>query len=339
MDKLRMIKKSLPLMLLACFLFISMIGCEAQSEKNNAPAYNTHEASSEVLPEQDSAVPEKAPTAGNFTVHYNPATECIQQTFEDGVVVNLSSTLDLGTNPRWATYYNNRIWYVDDIFLYSCQLDGTDIVEHYLPIRLSLGCSSCAIMNDYFYFVGESQIESEDLTLYRVPFSVLVNSLSEAVPSASEERSFCRPFDIGLVESVLEKSDLREYSIFGLAVFQNRLYFDEGWTVTGSYGTTALHAFSWVNQYGEYGTIFDTPLESVGYSKFLDIEYRTDDVLYFEVSPSWPTEGMDRLYLAVLSQDNVSFIGLDDIEGSNYTDKFMNLLLTYEPDADLNALS
>ncbi len=56
MDKLRMIKKSLPLVLVACILFISMIGCEAQSEKNNASADDAHEISSEVLPEQDSVV-------------------------------------------------------------------------------------------------------------------------------------------------------------------------------------------------------------------------------------------------------------------------------------------
>ena len=33
MNKIRMIKKSLPLVLIACFLFISMTGCSAQSEK------------------------------------------------------------------------------------------------------------------------------------------------------------------------------------------------------------------------------------------------------------------------------------------------------------------
>ena len=69
-------------MLIACFLFISMKGCSAQSEKNNASAYNTHETSSEVSPEQDSVVTKEENTAGNFTVHYNPATECVLQTFE-----------------------------------------------------------------------------------------------------------------------------------------------------------------------------------------------------------------------------------------------------------------
>lgn len=61
-----------------------MTGCSAQSEKNNASAYNTHETSSEVSPE-------KAPTAGNFTVHYNPATECVRS-FDMLVIMNLSTS-------------------------------------------------------------------------------------------------------------------------------------------------------------------------------------------------------------------------------------------------------
>ena len=73
-----------------------MTGCSAQSEKNNASAYNTHETSSEVSPE-------KAPTAGNFTVHYNPTTECVLQTFEDGTVVDLTELFD--PDVIWATYY------------------------------------------------------------------------------------------------------------------------------------------------------------------------------------------------------------------------------------------
>ena len=81
-------------MLIACFLFISMTGCSAQSEKNNASAYNTHETSSEVLPEQDSVVTKEENTAGDFTVHYNPETECVLQTFEDGTVVDLTELFD-----------------------------------------------------------------------------------------------------------------------------------------------------------------------------------------------------------------------------------------------------
>lgn len=81
-------------MLIACFLFISMTGCSAQSEKNNASAYNTHETSSEVSPEQDSVVTKEENTAGDFTVHYNPETECVLQTFENGTVVDLTELFD-----------------------------------------------------------------------------------------------------------------------------------------------------------------------------------------------------------------------------------------------------
>ena len=42
--------------------------------------------------------------------------------------------------------------------------------------------------------------------------------------------------------------------------------------------------------------------------------------------------------MGILAGDKVEFVGLDDVEGSNYTDIFMNLLLTYEPDAELDAL-
>ena len=59
---------------------------------------------------------EEENTAGDFTVHYNPETKCVLQTFEDGTVVDLTELFD--PDVIWATYYEGRIWYsVGSIYL------------------------------------------------------------------------------------------------------------------------------------------------------------------------------------------------------------------------------
>ena len=75
-------------------------------------------------------------TAGDVTVHYNPETECVLQTFEDGTVVDLTELFD--PDVIWATYYEGRIWYsVGSIYsINSCLIDGTDGIRH--PINYDL---------------------------------------------------------------------------------------------------------------------------------------------------------------------------------------------------------
>ncbi|MDY3729859.1 MAG: hypothetical protein SO005_05540 [Candidatus Choladocola sp.] len=76
----------------------------------------------------------------------------------------------------------------------------------------------------------------------------------------------------------------------------------------------------------------------IGYEKYEEIEYVTENALYFLAEMPWAIEGESMISMGILAGDKVEFVGLDDVEGSNYTDKFMNLLLTYEPDAELDAL-
>ena len=76
----------------------------------------------------------------------------------------------------------------------------------------------------------------------------------------------------------------------------------------------------------------------IGYEKYEEIEYVPENALYFLAEMPWAIEGESMISMGVLARDKVECVSLDDVEGSNYTDKFMNLLLTYEPDAELHAL-
>ena len=328
-------------MLIACFLFISMTGCSAQSEKNNASAYNTHETSSEVSPEQDSVVTKEENTAGDFTVHYNPETECILQTFEDGTVVDLTELFD--PDVIWATYYEGRIWYsVGSIYsINSCLIDGTDGIRH--PINYDLE-GHFGILGEYLYFTGSYETDVSSI-IYRLPFRALLDNLTTAheLEYTDETEMVCDPIDPSHIEFVRETADRDSYYIDSMVEFQGRLYFSERWwTTTPVYedGTTITQQrFSWIDQDGNYGTVFESPLEyEIGYEKYEEIEYVTENALYFLAVMPWAIEGESMISMGILAGDKVEFVGLDDVEGSNYTDKFMNLLLTYEPDAELDAL-
>ena len=336
-----MIKKSLSLVLVACFLSISMIGCETQSEKNDVPADDAHEISSEVLPEQDSVVTEKENTAGDFTVHYNPETECVLQTFEDGTVVDLTELFD--PDVICATYYEGRIWYsVGSIYsINSCLIDGTDEIRH--PINYDLE-GHFGILGEYLYFTGSYETDVSSI-IYRIPFRALLDNLSTAheLEYADETEVVCDPIDPDYIEFVREATDRNSYHIYSMIEFQDRLYFSEcWWTTTPVYedGTTIMQQrFSWIDLDGNYGIVFESPLEvEIGYEKYKGTEYVTENALYFFAGMSWAIEGESVMSMGILTRDEVEFIGLDDIEGGSYTDKFMNLLLTYESDADLNAL-
>ncbi len=278
---------------------------------------------------------------GDFKIYYNPPSESILQRNADGTVTNLSSQFDLGSQLRWATYYADRIWYADNNFLYSCKLDGTDRIWHQLPVRLSSFVGSCAIWGDDLYFVGESLTESEDKALYRLPFSVLLESIDEAVSIGSDgDEKCCRAFDVSLLETVLEKTDLREYTIMSLVIFQNRLYFSENWMVRTSDGTDIMvENFSWIDENSNYETVIEPPEENVhGYGKYVDWEYVGDDALYFWVENVWASENSDSLYAGILSPDNsLELIGLDDAPGSNYGEKLLSVIQNYDPAASLDA--
>lgn len=302
--------------------------------KNNASAYNTHETSSEVSPE-------KAPTAGNFTVHYNPATECVLQTFEDGTVVDLTELFD--PDVIWATYYEGRIWYsVGSIYsINSCLIDGTDGIRH--PINYDLE-GHFGILGEYLYFTGSYETDVSSI-IYRLPFRALLDNLTTAheLEYTDETEMVCDPIDPSHIEFVRETADRDSYYIDSMVEFQGRLYFSERWWTTMPVyedgATITQQRFSWIDQDGNYGTVFESPLEyEIGYEKYEEIEYVTENALYFLAEMPWAIEGESMISMGILAGDKVEFVGLDDVEGSNYTDKFMNLLLTYEPDAELDAL-
>lgn len=341
MDKSRMTKKLFASALVACFLFTSLMGCEAQSEKNDIPADDAHEISSEVLPEQDSVVTKEENTAGDFTVHYNPETECVLQTFEDGTVVDLTELFD--PDVIWATYYEGRIWYSvgSRHSINSCLIDGTDEIRH--PINYDLE-GRFGILGEYLYFTGSYETDVSSI-IYRLPFRALLDNLTTAHERkyADETEMLCDPIDPSHIELVRETADRDSYYINSMVEFQGRLYFSElWWTTTPVYedgSKITQERFSWIDQDGNYGIVFESPLEyEIGYEKYKGTEYVTENALYFFAVMPWAIEGESVMSMGILTGDEVEFIGLDDIEGGSYTDKFMNLLLTYEPDAELDAL-
>ncbi len=275
-------------------------------------------------------------------MHYNPETKCVLQTFEDGTVVDLTELFD--PDVIWATYYEGRIWYsVGSIYsIKSCLIDGTDKIRH--PINYDME-GRFGILGEYLYFTGSYETDVNSV-IYRLPFCALLDNLTTAHEleyAIDETGMVCDPIDPSLIEFVRETADRDSYYIDSMVEFQDRLYFSEWWWTTDpayENGTKITQErFSWIDLNGNYGTVFESPLEyEIGYEKYEEIEYVTENALYFLAKMPWAIEGESVISMGILTGDKVAFIGLDDVEGSSYTDKFMNLLLTYESNVELAAL-